>query len=176
MAEIIKNKVKYNHYFDKKSKRHYLNGQQVVFHCHHFTALYTQLAIDAGETELLKDCSREAFRTLLDSYFAENPQIATIQDKIEIACQYYALLGLGTMKVKFIGDFSGKVEVSSSHLDSGWIKKWGNYDKPINYITGGFIEAMFESVLNLPAKSFNAIETQSIVMGSETSTFIISRR
>lgn len=176
MAVVIKNEVKYNHHFDQKTKRHSINGVQSVFHCHHYMALYAQLAVDAGETELLKECSRDSFRKVLDTYFSENPCIDTIQTKVDIACQYYALFGLGKMNVVFLGDESGEVELLASHTDDGWKKKWGQYDKPVNYLTAGFIEALFESVLGFAPRSFSAIETQSIVMGADKSTFKITRR
>ncbi|MBN1191753.1 MAG: hypothetical protein JXA46_18525 [Dehalococcoidales bacterium] len=176
MAIVAKNDIKYNHYFDRKTKRHSINGIQSVLHCHHYTALYTQLAIDAGETGLLKECARENFRTVLDFYFSGNPSIDTVQAKVEIACQYYSLLGLGKMVVHFMGSDSGEVELLSSHTDSGWMKKWGKFDKPVNYISAGFIEAMFESVMGLPPRSFNAVESRSIVMGAETSKFKVMRR
>ena len=126
--------------------------------------------------EHLKESARVAIREVLDNYFTENSQINTIHSKVEIGCQYYALLGLGTMKIDVLGEDSGKVEVPSSHTDSGWIKKWGKYDKPVNYITAGFIEALFESVLDTPAQVFLAVETQSIVMGADISKFKVSRR
>lgn len=176
MATVVKNTVKYDHFFDRNTKRHQINGIQSVFHCHHYATLYTQLAIDANETELLKECARESIRTVLDNYFANNSNVNTIQEKIEIACQYYALVGLGNMRVDFLGEYSGKVEVLSSHIDSGWLKKWSQYDKPVNYITAGFIEALFESVFDFPPKSFIATETQSIVMGAKTSVFNMVRR
>ncbi len=176
MPVVMKNEVKYDHYFDQKRNRHYLNGVLSVLHCHHYTSLYTQLAVDAGETELLKETARDTFRDVLDGYFRENPEVDTLQAKLEIACQYYGLLGLGVMKVLFLGDDSGEVEVPSSHTDSGWIKKWGQYDKPVNYITAGYVEAMFESVLGVAPRSFMATETQSIVMGANTSKFKVVRR
>lgn len=176
MFQVIRNTLNYYHSFDPITKRHYINGFQAVLHCHHYSTLYTQLALDANEAELLKECARDSFRSILDSYFKENPQISTIQDKIDIAVQYYSLLGLGKMKVKYLGDYSGEVELISSHVDSGWIKKWGTYDKPVNYITAGFIEAMFESILNLPSGTFLANEVQSIVMGNSISLFKITRR
>ena len=176
MTQVIRNEVKYEHYFDQHAKRHYMNGIVSVLHCHHYTSLYTQLAIDADETKLLKDSSRDVFREVLDNYFAQNPQIDTLQAKLEIGCQYYALVGLGAMKVLFLGNDSGEVEILTSHTDSGWLKKWGQYDKPVNYITGGFIEALFESVLGSNSPTFEAIETQSIVMGAKTSKFKVVRR
>lgn len=176
MAIVIKNKIEYNHRFDNQTNRHYINGILSVLHCHHYTCLYTQLALDAGETSLLKECARESFQELLEKYFLEHPNLQSIQDKVEIACQYYSLLGLGRMHVQFIGKFSGLVELPVSHTDSGWIKKWGIYDKPINYISGGFIEALFEVCLNMPASSFEATENQSIVMGATSSIFKVTRR
>lgn len=176
MTKVIKNEVKYDHVFDPKTKRHQINKVQSVLHCHHYTSLYTQLALDAGETDLLKECARESFRTVLDTYFANNPDVDTVQAKAEIGCQYYALVGLGKMNVMFLGDDSGVVELQASHTDDGWMKKWGVYDKPVNYITAGFIEALFELVLDLEPKSFAAMEVQSIVMGAETSEFHVTRR
>jgi hypothetical protein len=176
MAIVTKNEVKYDHYFDQKTKRHQINNIQSVLHCHHYTSLYTQLAVDAGETELLKDCARESFRKVLDTYFSGNPDLDTIQKKVDIGCQYYALVGLGKMSVSFLGEDSGEVKILSSHTDDGWIKKWGKFDKPVNFISAGFIEALFESVLGFTSRSFNAVETQSIVMGAETSIFKITRR
>jgi hypothetical protein len=176
MANIVKNEVKYNHFFDEKTKRHKINGFQSVLHCHHYTSLYTQLALDAGEAQLLKECSRESFRQVLTEYFGQNSDLTTIQAKMDVGCQYFSLVGLGKLKAVFLGDESGLFELPYSHTDSGWLKKWGQHDRPVNYISAGFIEALAEAVLELPAKSFEAIETQSIVMGAETSTFKLIRR
>ena len=176
MAVVMRTDIKYKHDFDRKTKRHRLNDNQIVLHCHHYLSLYTQLALDANETELLKECARENFRLVLDSYFKNNPDIDSLQAKLEIGCQYYGLFGLGKLTVDYLGDDAGEVTLSVSHTDSGWIKKWGPYDKPVNYITAGYVEALFESVLCLPDKSFEAVETQSIVMGADVSRFKAIRR
>lgn len=176
MAIVVPPSIKHDHYFDPVTNRHYINGILSVLHCHHYTSLYTQLAIDAEETELLQDCARDSFHHMLKSYFSKHTEHHTVQEKVSIASQYYTLLGLGSMKVKFMGKFSGLVELPFSHTDSGWIKKWGQYDKPVNYITGGFIEALFEVCLDMPAHSFHVLETQSIVMGAQSSIFKITRK
>ena len=176
MTKVYRNEVEYNHHFDPGTKRHRINGIQSVVHCHHYTTLYTQLAIDSGETMLLADCARESFRETLCNYLAEHSDIDTLSAKIDICCQYYALLGLGKMRVNFLGDESGEVELLRSHTDAGWKKKWGTYDRPVNYVTAGFIEALFEAVLDAAPKTFVATEKQSIVMGAETSVFAVVRR
>jgi hypothetical protein len=175
MATFIKNELKIKHDFDPQTKRHYNNGILSVLHCHHYSTLYTQLALDANETELLKESAWESFREMLIGYFEDN-NVTSLINRADIACQYYAAIGLGKMQIININEHSGEVELLSSHNDEGWKKKWGKYDGPINYISAGYIEAMFEAILDQPQKSFLAKETQSIVMGSETSKFKVTRR
>lgn len=170
MFEITTTKFKVNKRFDPKKRRHYLNDVLTVLHCHHYSTLYTQLALDAGETELLANVAEETFYKVLSDYYKKN-NIELIDDKVSIACDYYAVIGLGKMKVNYIGDSSGEVELLVSHLDSGWKKKWGEYDKPINYITVGFINAMFSAILGKPINTFSTTEIKSIVMGHPTSIF-----
>ena len=175
MATFIRNELQLVKEFDPKSKRHYVNGVLSVLHCHHYATLYTQLALDANETELLKESASESFYEMMVDYFCKK-NVKTISDRIEIGCQYFAAVGLGKMNVTNMNDNSGTVELLKSHTDEGWISKWGTFDKPINYIGAGFIEAMFEAVLDEPKNSFEAKETASIAMGAETSKFKVTRR
>jgi len=175
MAVFKNNELILEHSFDRSTKRHYLNGQVSVLHCHHYSTLYTQLALDAQKTALLAESAEEAFYEYLAEYFDKH-NLAAIATKIDIACQLYAAIGLGKMRVNYLGDDSGEVELLSSHVDSGWIKKWSTYDAPVNYIGAGYITAMFSAVLAEQRNAFQANETQSIVMGAETSIFNVVRR
>ena len=176
MAEIINHGVKYEHCFDAKRKRHFVNGTLSVFHCHHYLTLYTQLAIDAGRTEMLKESARASFKPMLTRYFERHCTASELETRVKTVQQYYGMLGLGKMEVLFIGEESGDVELLVSHADAGWMKKWGPYDRPINYVSAGYIEAMFEVVLNTSDKAFVAKEIESIVMGAERSRFRVVRR
>lgn len=160
--------------FDSKHKKHFLNDHPIVMHCHHYGALYTQLALDAKETTLLAEVSEDAFFTILNDYFALN-QIQVMSQRIEIACKYFSAFGLGNMQVTYLGDYAGEIELLTSHIDQGWIKKWGHHDVPVNYIAAGYCSALFASVLNQSVRTFKTTETQSIVMGSETSLFKVER-
>jgi hypothetical protein len=161
--------------FQPRRKRHSLNGQMSVLHCHHYTVLYTQLALDAKETELLMEVAEDAFYTALQTYFVEHPT-AELSEKIELAQQYYQIIGLGLSKVVYLGKDSAEVELQTSLLDSGWLKKWGQHDEPVNYISAGYFAALCAAVQNEPLKTFHAEEVQSIVMGAPTSIFKIVRR
>jgi hypothetical protein len=161
--------------FDSQHKKHFLNNHPIVMHCHHYGALYTQLALDAKETTLLAEVSEDAFFTILNDYFSHIIYKQTISQRIEIAREYFSAFGLGKMQVNYLGDYSGEIELLTSHIDQGWIKKWGHHDEPVNYIVAGYCSALFSSILNQPVRAFKTTEIKSIVMGAETSLFKVER-
>jgi len=170
MAVLKKTTLELDHKFDTKSSRHYLNGYVTVFHCHHYSCLYTQLAIDARETELLMKVSEETFHRVLSDYLCKH-NVKALEEKIDLSCQYYSALGLGSIEIRHVGEYSGEVICSSSHIDSGWLKKWGTYDRPVNYITAGYISALFAAVAGYPPGTYRTCEVESIVMGAKKSVF-----
>jgi len=170
MTEFVKINLGIKHEFNPISNRHFLNDTQTVYHCHHYTTLYTQLALDAGETDLLSEVSENNFYPLLKNYYAEN-NVTNLEDKIRIACQYYSALGLGVIEVESLGDFSAIIVSKNSHIEEGWIKKWSKNDKPVNYVGCGYVSALLSAVLGKPTGVFATVETESIVMGNEKTVF-----
>lgn len=162
------------HEFDAGRMRHYLNGQLSVLHCHHYASLYTQLAIDAQETELLAGVSEETFAGVLTDYFEANG-VESIDERVAAACDYFAVMGLGKMSVSYLGNDSGQIVLEESHVDKGWIKKWGQFDAPVNHIGRGYIAGMFSAIWGKPLRTFQVRETESIVMGAEKSCFKVFR-
>jgi hypothetical protein len=158
------------HEFDSDRMRHYLNGQLSVLHCHHYATLYTQLAMDAKETALLADVAEETFGEVLSHYYLMNG-IQSLDERIAIACDYFATTGLGKMTVAHMGSDSGQVVLEEAHVDKGWMTKWGTFDTPVNHIGAGYIAGMCNAIWDKPLKTFKVRETQSIVMGAETSCF-----
>ena len=108
-------------------------------------------------------------------YF-EDHNIDILEDRVEIASKLFPAMGLGTLEVKCIGDFSGEVVLSRSHVDEGWKHKWGEYDKPVNFIGAGFISALFCAVLEMSEGSFKVTEIESIVMGADKSLFNVVKK
>src|ERR1700690_2424099 len=123
MTQFSKTELILDHEFDPLHKRHYLNGQLTVLHCHHFTTLYTQLAIDSRRTALLAEVAEDCFVDVLKGYFKSH-SLGNIADRVSIACQYYAAVGLGKLAVTCLGADAGEVVLERSHIDEGWLKKW----------------------------------------------------
>ncbi len=164
--------------FDLKRMRHYLNGTQTVLHCHHYASLFTQLACDAEHLKgpaLLSDAAAETFYPILKDYYINN-NIMEFSDKISIAEQYYAFSGLGDIRFQFATE-RGTAILKHSHIDEGWLKKWGANTERVNFIGEGFIRAACAAIFDLKIDADIAIkETQSIVMGASRSKFEIKWR
>ncbi|HNX97425.1 MAG TPA: hypothetical protein PKK12_07080 [Candidatus Aminicenantes bacterium] len=162
------------HAFDAKRNRHYLNGHLVVMHCHHYASLFTQLALDARElvdgTRILQESAEDSFRCMLVEYFTRH-QIHGVAERIDIGCKLYGAFGLGLLEVPSNESEGGEAVVRHSHLDEGWIRKWGTRQEAVNFITCGYVAALFAAAYDRPPKSFTVTETQSIVRGADRSVF-----
>lgn len=173
MTKYKKTELVLNKAFDTKSCRQLISGNTVVLHCHHYAALYTQLAMDCGMLDaktLLAECSEDAWWEFLGGYY-RTEGIAGIAARITIAEQTYAAVGLGKLRVTCAGPESGEVVLDHSHVDQGWIKKWGKHDQPVNFIGAGFVAALFAAVFDRPVRTFKATEIQCIVSGAPCSRF-----
>lgn len=169
MAEL-----KLEHKFDPSRKRHYLNGHLSVLHCHHYATLFTQLGIDAKDIvdgpKILKETVEDVFYEILTGYYKDN-NVADPRDRIDIACQMYAAVGLGKITPGSVEESGGEVEMPHAHVDEGWIKKWGKYKAPVNFIGSGYIAGMFSAAYGKKPRTYKVTETQSLVMGAGKSVF-----
>jgi hypothetical protein len=67
----------------------------------------------------------------------------------------------------------GEVKLLHSHIDEGWIKKWGKHNKAINHFSCGYAAAMFASATDKPARSYKVSETSAIVKGDPASILVV---
>jgi hypothetical protein len=159
--------------FDEKSYRHYLNGQAVVMHSHHYLALLTKLAEDLDDIngpQILADTVEDSMRAIFEDYFQEHA-ISDPKQKAEVCTGYFSSFGLGKMTLGG-NEECGEAKLSRSHLDEGWLKKWGAHHKPINHFTRGYVAAVFAAVFNRPTRSYLVTETVSMAAGEEQGVFV----
>jgi len=153
--------------FDPSTYRHFMNGEPVVLHCHHYMTLTTRLAEEypqLGGVRHLMESAEDAMRVLFDSYF-QKEGIKTPQERLDLACQYYAAMGLGKMESKGSSE-EGDVTLIHSHIDEGWLKKFGPRTTPVNHFTCGYVAAMFGAAFNHPPRSYQVTEKNSIACGA----------
>jgi hypothetical protein len=134
------------------------------------------LANDCGLLDgkkLLAECAEDTFYPLLTRYYTEHA-VTGVAERISIAEQYFAAMGLGKLEVKHLGPYSGTVVLEHSHVDEGWLRKWGPAKKPVNHIGRGYITALFSAIYDRPRREFQATERQSIAQGAEVSIITVS--
>lgn len=162
------------HTFDESTFRHFINGHGFVLHCHHYMTLTCKLAeefADLGAVRVLAESAEDSIRPVLEGYVKEKG-IAAPAERLQIGAEYFSFMGMGKMAVTG-SPTGGEVKLPHSHVDEGWIQKWGKHDKPINHFTRGFVAAMFAVAFDKPARSFEAVETAAIVTGAAESVLSV---
>jgi hypothetical protein len=160
--------------FDKNNYRHYMNGFQTVLHCHHYMSLTTKAALEyqaIGGLQILMESAEDSIRPVLDDYFTKNPT-SDVSARLNIGAEFYAAMGMGKMSLSGSGA-KGEAVLTRSHVDQGWIKKWGKTNIPVNHFTCGFIAGVFAAAFQKPARSYQVTELSSIVKGDAQSRFSI---
>lgn len=168
-----KTRFEVNERFDPVACRHYLNDVCTVLHSHHYAALCTQLADDAEDFNGIRHLTRAAedtFYELLKSYFIRHAA-DSLEAKIAIVEQYWETMGMGQIRFKSAGKYVVHAEMEYSHVDQGWSEKWGKRDKPVNFITQGFVAAAVSLLTDKPPRSFTVREVRSLICGDEVSVF-----
>ncbi len=161
--------------FDDKTYRHFLNGHATVLHCHHYMSLTTKLAMDFASNDgprILRESAEDSVRPMFDSYIKQH----TITDpaaRLQIGCEYYSAMGLGKMTAS--GEAKGgEVRLPHSHVDEGWVKKFGVSPAPVNHFTAGYAAALFAAAFDKTPRSYRVKEMQSIAMGDSVTVFELS--
>jgi len=176
---VIEKKIEYvlDRRFDNRTCRHTVNDRVTVLHCHHYATLYCQLADDADMVDgkaMLRKASEYTFLPLLEQYFAAH-DIGAVADRITLTEEYWRVAGMGLLCFERTGEVSAQARMDHSHVDEGWLKKWGRREKPVNFIGQGYLAAAMAAIYGLPAGSFVVNEKQSIVAGAKASVFSIVR-
>lgn len=161
--------------FDDGTFRHYMNGHPSVLHCHHYMALTTRVATkfrSLGADRILAESTEDSMRVLLDDYVRKH-SLPVGLERLRMAAEYYAVMGLGRLQLE--GDASGgTVTLQRSHVDEGWVKKFGPCDHPINHVTRGYAAAAFACAFERSARAYVVTEASSMAMGAGQGTMVVS--
>jgi hypothetical protein len=161
--------------FDPERRIQYVNDDPSVMHCHHYATLFTKLAFDfedIGALNMLRDSVEEAYYIVLKKAIILR-EAADIMTRINLIEEHHRLAGLGKLEL-IVNGVGGSAKLYHSHMDEGWLRKWGSSDVPVNIIGQGFLAAAFDLLFDKKPRSFVVKETQSLVAGSPYSHFEIT--
>jgi len=164
------------HTFDEQTYRHFLNGFNFVLHCHHYMTLTTKLAQDfdgIGGTRILCETAEDTIRPVLDDYIRKHG-ISAPAERLSVGAAFYSLMGMGTMEATGSAE-GGTATLPRSHVDQGWLKKWGPHTSAVNHFSRGYIAAVFGAAFDKPPRSYQVTETASIVAGAPVGEFRVGK-
>ncbi len=163
---------------DSSSRRSFMDDEHFVLHCHHYSSLFTQLAIDAKSLngiELFVNASEETFYSVFKDYMERN----NVQDRemrIKIVEDYFRYVGLGLLTLTIDDNGSATAVMKYSHLDEAWLSKWEKNDEPINFVGWGLLQAGMSAITNSGIGTYQVDEAESLVSGERASVFNIKRK
>jgi predicted hydrocarbon binding protein len=163
--------------YNSEKKIQYYNDEPSAFHCHHYIGLVTKMALELEEIDgisKLYEAMEESFYLIFRKYFVSH-NISEVNNRISIVESYYQQTGMGKLRMD-ITEEGGTAEMTRSHTDEGWIKKWGQASFPVNYIGQGYIAGGVEAAFDKRLRVYKVDEIQSIVMGNSISKFVIKKR
>lgn len=168
---------KFEHAFDSERCLQYVNNESAVMHCHHYSAIFTKLALATpalnGAGNLFDAMEETAYLTLRRYFTVE--EVTATAERRQIAEEYFQLAGLGLVALD-LSVAGGHASMRHSHVDEGWIKKWGQHPRPVNLIGQGYLAGAAAALFDQVIGSYAVKETQSLVMGAPRSEFRITRR
>ncbi|MFH1985085.1 MAG: hypothetical protein ABIL58_24880 [Pseudomonadota bacterium] len=159
--------------FDPDSCRQYLNECCTVLHSHHYAALISQLADDADDFDgiyHLRRAAEETFHEVLGHYF-HRYGTGSLEERIAVTEQYWETVGMGQIRFKCVEKYAVCAEMEFSHVDQGWLEKWGRRDKQVNFITQGYVAAAAALFTGRLPGNFTVREERSLVAGHDVSVF-----
>lgn len=161
--------------FDIDNMLQYVNNEPSVMHCHHYTTLFIDLAFKTQKLkgkELLTESMEEAFFLVLKKYYITH-FITSIEDKIKIAEQYYSSVGMGQIVISAYQESGGEAILTRSHVEEGWLKKFGKSVEFVDLITPGYLSGLFSLAYNKQLRFYSIRQTSSIAKGESSTRFVI---
>jgi hypothetical protein len=166
--------LKLEYTFDPGTYRHFINGHATVLHCHHYMSLTTKLAEDLkdlGGPRILRESAEDSIRPMLEDY-CQKHGITAVTDRLAVGQEYYSVMGLGKIEAT-AAEGGGEVRILRSHVDEGWVKKFGKHNQAINHFTCGYAAAMYAVAYGKPPRSFAVIESASLALGHPEGKLIV---
>ena len=163
--------------FDPGRKLQYVNNDPSVMHCHHYATLFTKLALDFLHIDgpaKLRDSMEEAYYIVLKKALIVK-DVSNRDEKKLLIEEHFRLAGLGKLEISILEN-GGTARMTHSHVDEGWIRKWGKNETQVNFIGQGFLVAAFALLFERKLGSFKVEEKQSMVSGSPYSSFEIEAK
>ncbi len=163
--------------FDANSNIILLDGAMVYLHCHHYNCGLIKVLEDIEgirARDIIVQSAAEEFYTNFSEYIKKYLMEKTDFEKLNAAEDLYRFMGFGRIDLSGVNDKGGMVYANSSYYVIGWLAKYGRRDKPLCYLTCGFLSGVLSAVYLKPLDYYKVIEKHCMITGHSHCEFIVS--
>lgn len=163
--------------WDKARNERYIEGVPHVFHCHHYNVYLQKTLEDAKIVDgkgIQKNAAQEVAFEQFSKAFSERDDLKDTAERLKFAEQLFKMLGFGTIDFSEIE--SGKVTCPVSHYAKGWMSKWGNRSRPVDYFVAGWLGGLLSAVYEKPRFHYEVTETQCQAVDGDVCIFKVEVR
>ncbi len=162
---------------DAAHRRHFLGGEPIVFHCHHYNTFLQRSIQDAhfidSDPFLIGAAAEVAFAQLTSLIRQE--QCSNEADRRELAERVYSWSGFGTLDFSGLTVTGGVMTTPNSHYAAAWNAKWGAADRPVCLFTSGWISGAMSAIHDRPLGDYHVDHPSCLAMdGTQRCAFDVT--
>ena len=159
--------------FDEKHNALNVEGEAMIFHCHHYINYLQRSILDADYIEsepfLIGSAAHAVYNQLSRLCVHHNEM-----DAKALAEQMYKTFGYGLIDLTDMTNQGLEMKTYKSFFSKTWPLKFGKASKPIDYYTRGYLAAAFSVIYNVPLKDIHVKQTQCMACGDDYNQFSIT--
>lgn len=160
--------------FDIKNCTLKVADRSVMAHCHYFMDGVLKTILEIKEIDgggIYKEQAEKAYAETLRGYLGVHPEIKTEKEKLALAQNMYTAYGFGKLTLDGLTEEGGKAHSDSSFFVTGWLARYGRYDKPLCFFASGFIAGALSVIFDKSTGAYSVKENQCLITGVEKCEF-----
>lgn len=161
--------------FDTQYNTYIAAGEPLIFHCHHYNTFLQATLEDTKDYidiyPILIESAQEIVYAQMNQFFSEN-QIAEIEERKQIAEDFFMFCGYGKFSLENVSVDGGKVISESDHYSYGWKSKFGlraENEPMVSFFTRGFLAGATEAIFNL---ALGSMECKQLSCYTKNDSFV----
>ena len=161
--------------YDFHTGRFVVEGEQMIFHCHHYNCFLQRSIQDAeyiDSAPILVGAAVEVVLAQSARLLSRTPDVAARKSTVETL---YRLCGFGLIDLSAVTAEGGEVRTRSTHYSTGWKEKFGRSRTPVAFFSTGFLAAALAAIYSLDPASIQARQTACRSTGADEDVFLLSR-
>lgn len=158
--------------FDSEHNCLVVEGEAMVFHCHHYLTNLQRTILDAEYIDsrpfMIGSAADAAFNQLSRICAGRSTQEA--RQEIQLV---YKTFGYGLIDLSNLDADGGVVKTTKSFHSRAWKTKFGLSKKPVDYYTAGYLAAAFAVLFKRPLAEVFVEQTTCMACGDEHNTIVV---